>query len=109
MGFSFDRIVEVIARWSSMNLGTRRNTSGSVASRPGGEVERRKLLATASMLSITAFATTVGLGANFGLFSVTEPVSPVGRLDARRTATAAERTQPPPPPSTTVPYRPDDD
>jgi hypothetical protein len=47
-------------------------------------VERRKLLATAGVLSITAFATTVGLGANFGLFGLTEPDSPVGHLDSRR-------------------------
>ena len=51
-------------------------------------MERHKLLATAGMLSITAFATTVGLGANFGLFGLTQPESPVGRLDSANTATA---------------------
>jgi hypothetical protein len=50
-------------------------------------VERRKLLATAGVLTITAFATTVGLGANFGLFGLTEPDSPVGRLDSRVSVT----------------------
>ncbi len=43
-------------------------------------MQRRKLLATAGVLSATAFATTVCLGANFGLFGLTEPDSPVGRL-----------------------------
>ena len=51
-------------------------------------MERRKLLATAGAVTITAFATTVGLGANFGLFGVTEPDSPVGRLDSRQTVEA---------------------
>ena len=49
-------------------------------------MERRKLLATAGALSLTAFAATVGLGATFGLFGVTQPDSPVGRLDDRRAA-----------------------
>jgi hypothetical protein len=44
-------------------------------------MQRRKLLAVAGALSVTAFATTVGLGANFGLFGITEPNSSVGRLD----------------------------
>ena len=52
-------------------------------------MQRRRLLATAGAVTITAFATTVGLGANFGLFGVTEPDSPVGRLDARRATVQA--------------------
>jgi hypothetical protein len=68
-------------------------------------VERRKLLATAGVLSITAFATTVGLGANFGLFGLTEPQSPVGHLDSRN-AIAPVRATPaavvPAPTTTTV-------
>jgi hypothetical protein len=74
-----------------------------------GLVERRKLLATAGALSVTAFATTLGLGANLGLFGLTQPDSPVGRLDARQTATAEQGTQSATPPSTTSPPRPDDD
>lgn len=46
-------------------------------------MQRRKLLATAGVLSATAFATTVCLGANFGLFGLTEPDSPVGHLAPR--------------------------
>jgi hypothetical protein len=58
-------------------------------------VQRRKLLATAGALSATAFATTVCLGANFGLFGITEPDSPVGRLDPNRAAaTASVRSVP---------------
>ena len=53
-------------------------------------MQRRKLLATAGALSATAFATTVCLGANFGLFGLTEPNSPVGRLDPNRAAAAAD-------------------
>jgi hypothetical protein len=53
-------------------------------------VQRRKLLATAGALSATAFATTLGLGANFGLFGVTEPDSPVGRLEPDRAAVVAD-------------------
>lgn len=52
-------------------------------------MKRRKLVATAGALSATAFATTVCLGANFGLFGLTEPNSPVGRLDPNRAAAAA--------------------
>ena len=53
-------------------------------------MQRRKLLATAGALSVTAFATTVCLGANFGLFGLTEPDSPVGRLDPNRAAASAQ-------------------
>jgi hypothetical protein len=52
-------------------------------------VQRRKLLATAGALSATAFATTVALGANLGLFGITEPHSSVGRLDTGRPAVSA--------------------
>jgi hypothetical protein len=67
-------------------------------------VERRKLWATAGVLSISAFATTVGLGANFGLFGVTEPHSPVGHLDTRRPV--AEVRVVPSPPTTAAPAVP---
>jgi hypothetical protein len=62
-------------------------------------VERRKLWATAGVLSIAAFSTTVGLGASFGLFGITEPESPVGHLDTRRSVTEVRVA---PPPSTTA-------
>lgn len=57
-------------------------------------MERRRLLATAGVLSVTAFATTVSLGANFGLFGLTQPDSPVGRLDSRHPVAAAVRLAP---------------
>jgi hypothetical protein len=38
------------------------------------------LVATAGALSVTAFAATVAIGANFGLVGQAEPDSPVGRL-----------------------------
>jgi hypothetical protein len=44
-------------------------------------MRRRKLVATAGVLSATAFAATVAIGANFGLVGQAEPNSPVGRLD----------------------------
>jgi hypothetical protein len=58
-------------------------------------------MAVAGALSATAFATTVGLGANLGLFGITEPDSTVGRLDTSRPASALEHTPAAPP--TTVP------
>ena len=63
-------------------------------------MQRRKLLATAGALSVTAFATTVGLGANFGLFGVTEPDSPVGRLDHAGRVDASRRDRSESPPAT---------
>jgi hypothetical protein len=56
-------------------------------------VERRKLVATAGALSVTAFAATVGLGATFGLFGVTQPDSPIGRLDDRRAVAVAANAE----------------
>ena len=44
-------------------------------------MQRRKLLAVAGALSATAFATTVGLGANLGLFDMTQPDSGAGQLE----------------------------
>ena len=44
-------------------------------------MRRRKLVATAGILSATAFATTVAIGANIGLVNQAEPHSPVGHLD----------------------------
>ena len=46
-------------------------------------MRRRKLVATAGALSVTAFAATVAIGANFGLVGQAEPDSPVGRLHDR--------------------------
>jgi hypothetical protein len=43
-------------------------------------MRRRKLVATAGALSVTAFAATVAIGANFGLVNQAAPHSPVGRL-----------------------------
>ncbi len=51
-------------------------------------MERRRLLAVGGVLSVTAFATTVGLGATFGLFGLTQPDSPVGRLGGPAPAAA---------------------
>jgi hypothetical protein len=53
-------------------------------------VQRRKLLATAGALSAAAFATTVGLGANLGLFGLTESDSRVGQLDPNRAVVTAD-------------------
>ena len=52
-------------------------------------MRRRKLVATAGVLSATAFAATVAIGANFGLVNQAEPKSPVGRLDDHRVAAAS--------------------
>jgi len=46
-------------------------------------MRRRRLVATAGALTVTAFAATVAIGANFGLVGQAEPSSPVGRLDDR--------------------------
>jgi hypothetical protein len=43
-------------------------------------MRRRRLVVTAGALSVTAFAATVAIGANFGLVGQAEPNSPVGRL-----------------------------
>jgi hypothetical protein len=51
-------------------------------------------MAMAGALSATAFATTLGLGANFGLFGITEPDSGVGRLDTSRPARALVQPAP---------------
>ena len=47
---------------------------------------RRKAAAIAGAAAVTAFAATVGLGANFGLFGMTQPDSRVGHLDGARPA-----------------------
>ena len=69
-------------------------------------MERRRLLATAGVLSVTAFATTVSLGANFGLFGLTQPDSPVGRLNSHVPVAAAVRLGPPTTVITTPPSTP---
>jgi hypothetical protein len=51
-------------------------------------MERRRLLAVGGVLSVTAFATTVGLGATFGLFGLAQPDSAVGRLGGPKPAAA---------------------
>lgn len=51
-------------------------------------MRRRRLVATAGALSVTAFAATVAIGANFGLVGQAEPDSPVGRLDGVHQVTA---------------------
>jgi hypothetical protein len=51
-------------------------------------MRRRKLVATAGALSVTAFAATVAIGANFGLVGQAEPDSPMGRLDDHHTVVA---------------------
>lgn len=56
-------------------------------------MERRRLFAVGGVLSVTAFATTVGLGATFGLFGLTQPDSAVGRLG--RPPAAAAQIDPP--------------
>jgi hypothetical protein len=72
-------------------------------------VERRRLLATAGAVTVAAFATTVGLGASFGLFGVTEPDSPVGRLDSRRATVEVHAGDPAAPVTTTPPGADADD
>ena len=64
-------------------------------------MERRKLVATAGVLSATAFAATLSLGATFGLFEVAQPESPVGHLDSHRAITQV-RVEPASAPATTV-------
>jgi len=53
-------------------------------------------MAVAGTLSVTAFATTVALGANLGLFDMTQPDTGAGRLDGTRTVvtTAAPNATP---------------
>jgi hypothetical protein len=56
-------------------------------------MRRSKLVATAGVLSATAFAATVAIGASFGLVGQAEPNSPVGRLDDHpRVAAVASAT-----------------
>ncbi len=57
-------------------------------------MERRKLLAKAGVVTVTAFAATLAFGATFGLADQTEPDSPVGRLDGSKGAVV--RSTPPP-------------
>ena len=57
-------------------------------------MRRRKLVATAGVLSATAFAATVAIGANFGLVNQAQPSSPVGQLEDRRTVAAVSASDP---------------
>jgi hypothetical protein len=68
-------------------------------------MRRRKLVATAGALSVTAFAATVAIGANFGLVSQAAPSSPVGRLDDHhhQMATAVGAARPTPTVAITTP------
>ena len=52
-------------------------------------MQRRKLVATAGALTVTAFAATLAVGAGLGLVGQAEPNSPVGRLDDRHQIVAA--------------------
>jgi hypothetical protein len=58
-------------------------------------MRRRKLVATAGALSVTAFAATVAIGANFGLVGQAAPDSPAGRLDAKATTAHAVSAEAP--------------
>jgi hypothetical protein len=71
-------------------------------------VQRRKLLAVAGALSVTAFATTVGLGANFGLFRIAEPHSSVGRLTTSGPTVPVSVAPAPGPPTTDAGRQADD-
>ncbi len=57
-------------------------------------MRRRKLVATAGALSVTAFAATVAIGANFGLVGQAEPRSPIGRLEDHRHVVASAASDP---------------
>jgi hypothetical protein len=65
-------------------------------------MRRRKLVATAGAVTVTAFAATVAIGANFGLAGRAVPQSPAGRLETR-TASAQAATSHVEPPRPTVP------
>jgi hypothetical protein len=69
-------------------------------------VRRRRTAAFAGAAAVTAFAATVGLGANLGLFGLAQPESSTSRLDDRRSLsiTRAAGTAP-----TTAPAPPADD
>ena len=49
-------------------------------------MQRRRLLATAGAVTVTAFAATLAAGASFGLAGQANPDSPVGRFDDRKAA-----------------------
>jgi hypothetical protein len=57
-------------------------------------MRRSKLVATAGLLSATAFAATVAIGANFGLVGQAEPDSPVGRLSDHHQVAAGSAVTP---------------
>ena len=57
-------------------------------------MQRRKLVATAGALSVTAFAATLAVGAGLGLVGQAEPDSPVGRLDDHHQVVAASAANP---------------
>jgi hypothetical protein len=67
-------------------------------------MRRRKLVVTAGALTVTAFAATVAIGANFGLAGQAAPDSPVGRLDPDAPSVDLVDTQTQPrPPEPTLP------
>jgi len=70
---------------------------------------RRQRLAMAGGIFATVFAATVALGANFGLFGLTTPRSPVGAISsAASPGDRSSTTTPPTPPGRTrAPGRPD--
>jgi hypothetical protein len=77
-------------------------------------VQRRKGLVVASASVVTAFAVTTALGANFGLFGLTQRTSDVGSLRPAAQTVPAPSTVPtttaPPtsvPAAATEPHTPD--
>jgi hypothetical protein len=56
-------------------------------------MRRRKLVATAGILSATAFAATIAIGANIGLVNQAEPSSPVGQLDDHHQVSAVSASE----------------
>jgi hypothetical protein len=66
-------------------------------------MRRSKLVATAGVLSATAFAATVAIGANFGLVGQAEPNSPVGRLADHHKVSAVAAVQSAPAVAVTTP------
>ncbi|HEX5586163.1 MAG TPA: hypothetical protein VFZ17_02550 [Acidimicrobiia bacterium] len=65
---------------------------------------RRKAAAIAGAAAVTTFAATVGLGANFGLFGLTQPDSGMGHLGGARAISAVQPA--PAVTATVVPVKP---
>jgi hypothetical protein len=54
-----------------------------------GSGRRRRTAAYAGAAAVTAFAATVGLGANLGLFGLAQPDAGTSRVDQVRSASVA--------------------